>query len=127
MYIGEGFKRTRHNVSLGNSDPVVISLATRWIRRFATNAISFSLQYHADQDPDWLREFWGFRLGVEPTAIRLQRKSNSGQLEGRMWRSRYGVLTVRTGDTQFRARLQGWIDAMKDEWAPDKLDARVGA
>jgi transcriptional regulator with XRE-family HTH domain len=60
--------------------------------------------------------FWGAILNVEPTAIRFQRKSNSGGLAGRSWRSRHGVLTVRTADTYFRARLQAWMDGIRAEW-----------
>jgi transcriptional regulator with XRE-family HTH domain len=55
-------------------------------------------------------------LGVEPSTIKLQRKSNSGQLKGRTWRSKHGVLQVRMGDTSFRARLQAWIDHVRAEW-----------
>jgi hypothetical protein len=46
----------------------------------------------------------------------LQRKSNSGQLGGRHWRSKHGVLTVYAGDTALRARLQGWIDCLQEQW-----------
>lgn len=116
MYVGEGYKRNRNTVSIANSDPVVISLAFRWIARLASNKTFCALQYHADQDPEWLRQFWGFRLGVEPGEIALQRKSNSNQLKKRTWRSRWGVLTVGSNDTYLRARLQGWIDTTKLNW-----------
>jgi hypothetical protein len=56
-------------------------------------------------------------LGIDGAAIRMQRKSNSGQLTGRVWRSRYGVLTVVVHDTYLRARLQAWIDRIRDDWA----------
>jgi transposase-like protein len=116
MYIGEGYKRNRNRVSIGNSDPRVVTLAARWIRRFSANRVSYWVQYHADQDLAELAAFWAAELRVEPSDIRLQRKSNSGQLAGRNWRSRYGVLTVLADDTLFRARLQAWIDRVKAEW-----------
>ncbi len=116
LYIAEGYKRNRNRVSVANSDPAVVVLCTSWIRRFARNPVGFSVQYHADQDLRELMEFWGSQLGVAPEAIRLQRKSNSGQLAGRNWRSRYGVLTVHAGDTALRARLQGWIDCLQEQW-----------
>jgi hypothetical protein len=47
---------------------------------------------------------------------REQRKSNSGQLRGRTWRSEHGVLTVCVNDTALRARLQGWIELVRDDW-----------
>ena len=116
LYIAEGYKRNRNKVSVGNSDPAVVVLCTRWIRRFARNPVTFSVQYHADQDLQELVDFWGRQVGVAPETIRLQRKSNSGQLAGRNWRSRYGVLTVNAGDTAMRARLQGWIDCLQEQW-----------
>jgi hypothetical protein len=116
LYIAEGYKRNRNQVSVANSDPTVVVLCTRWIRRFTRNPVSFRVQYHADQDLNELKEFWGRQLGVAPDEIRLQRKSNSGQLGGRHWRSKHGVLTVYAGDTALRARLQGWIDCLQEQW-----------
>lgn len=116
MYIGEGSKRSRNEVGICNSNVKVMILADYWMRRFATNPIRYSVQYHADQDVDELRGFWGRMLRVDPAEIRLQRKSNSNQLTGRTWRSRWGVLTIRSGDTYFRARLQAWMDRIFEEW-----------
>jgi excisionase family DNA binding protein len=76
----------------------------------------FWLQYHADQDLQQLREFWAAELVVEPGSIRMQRKSNSNQLAGRTWRSRYGVLTVRICETPMRARVQAWMDCLRAGW-----------
>ena len=121
MYIGEGSKRSRNKVAICNSNSNVMILAEFWMRRFATNKLDYSLQYHADQDPDDLRDFWGMMLGIDPASIRLQRKSNSNQLTGRTWRSRWGVLTVSCGDTYFRAKLQAWMDRLFEEW----LDSAV--
>lgn len=116
MYIGEGTKRDRNRVSLGNSDPRVVLLATRWLRRLSRNPLRFELQYHADQDPGELREFWGTTLDVGPASIAIQRKSNSGRLGGRSWRCKHGVLTVRASDTLLRSRLQAWMDRLQEEW-----------
>jgi hypothetical protein len=116
MYIGEGYKRCRNTVAIGNSDPEVVQLAAYWLRRLSHRPVRFWLQYHADQDLDELQRFWADRVGVVAGDIGLQRKSNSNQLAGRTWRSRHGVLTVRTSDTYLRARLQAWIDCVKERW-----------
>ena len=116
MYIGEGYKRNRNKVAIGNSNPAVVALADFWIRRFTDNKVTYGLQYHADQDPGELIRFWSSQLTAEPELFRLQRKSNSGQLSGRNWRSEWGVLTVNVGDTDLRARLQGWIDCVQKAW-----------
>ena len=116
MYIGEGYKRDRNRVALANSDPAVMQLATRWIGRLTPKSPAFSLQYHADQNLDELRRFWGKTLGIDGTAIRMQRKSNSNQLTGRTWRSRHGVLEVVANDTLLRARLEAWMHLMRQTW-----------
>jgi AcrR family transcriptional regulator len=119
LYIAEGYKRCRNVVSIGNSDDRVIALAARWCAALSEKLALHYLQYHADQDLDELRSHWGAVLGIDGSAIRFQRKSNSGQLKGRLWRSRYGVLTVVVHDTYFRSRLQAWIDRIRDDWALD--------
>ena len=116
LYIGEGYKRSRNTVAVANSDPRVIALCNRWIRWFATNKVTYSFQHHADQHPDELIRFWSEHLGASRSSFEYQRKSNSGRLNGRKWRSRYGVLTVKTNDTQFRSRLQAWIDCVMEGW-----------
>jgi excisionase family DNA binding protein len=116
MYIGEGYKRNRNAVSICNSDPAVMELASRWIGRLTEKTPEFSIQYHADQDLNELREFWGGTLGIDPGVIKLLRKSNSSQLAGRIWRSQHGVLSIRVQDTRLRARLQAWMDRLRSEW-----------
>jgi excisionase family DNA binding protein len=105
LYIAEGYKRSRNTVSICNSDPAVMWLATKWIRCLSVKCPVFGIQYHADQDVDALRAFWGRRLVVDPSTIRLQRKSNSNQLAGRSWRSPHGV--VRHADSCATTGLDG--------------------
>jgi excisionase family DNA binding protein len=116
LYIAEGYKRSRNEVAICNSDAAVLQVSLAWIRALTSKPISFSIQYHADQNLDELRSFWGTTLGFDGDAIRAQRKSNSGQMGGRASRCRHGVLTLRVYDTYFRARLQAWIDRVKHEW-----------
>ena len=122
LYIAEGSKRNRNVVAICNSDPAVVILGAYWIRRFTSNVVTYSIQYHADQSLDELRSFWSARLGIAAAEVRFQRKSNSGRLNGRGWRSAHGVLTVRVGDTTLRARLQGWIDCLQGQWLDSLRD-----
>lgn len=117
MYLGEGSKRDRNTVAICNSDPAVVTLTAAWLRRLSRWKIDFGLQFHADQDLVELVRFWAELLGVDHDAIKLQRKSNSNQLARRSWRSQYGVLTVRTGDTLLRARLEACMDVLRAEWS----------
>jgi hypothetical protein len=119
LYIAEGYKRDRNVASLANSDPAVVKLATSWMRRLSDKPPTFYVQYHADQDLGELRQFWGEALATDAASIRLQRKSNSNQLTGRMWRSRHGVITVRVCETALRARLGAWMDLLRSDWQLD--------
>lgn len=119
LYIAEGDKRCRNRVSIANSDERVISIAVSWIRRLSSKLPTYSIQYHADQSLDDLRSYWGSLLGIDGAAIKLQRKSNSGQLKHRTWRCKHGVISVTVNDTLLRARLQAWIDRIREDWALD--------
>lgn len=116
LYMAEGSKRKRNEVEFVNSDPQMVALAHRWLLQFARNPLSYRLQYHADQDTKQLQNYWAGILSIEPDIIKLQCKSNSGQLARRQFRSQYGLLAVSVGDTYLRARLQAWIDTIKAQW-----------
>lgn len=119
LYIAEGYKRDRNRVSIANSDDRVMAVAASWLRRLSTKACGYSIQYHADQDLAEITRHWGDVLDIDPSVITLQRKSNSGQLKYRSWSCKHGVLTIRLGDTALRARLQAWIDRIREEWSLD--------
>lgn len=116
LYMAEGAKRNRNRVSFVNSDPYLVKLAHRWMSHFSRNKLDYYLQYHADHNVEELQEFWGNLLNIQPLQVKPQRKSNSGQLKGRQFRSVYGVLTIETDDTYFRAKLQAWMDFVKTQW-----------
>jgi hypothetical protein len=116
LYIAEGYKRCRNVVSISNSDERIVAMAAGWIAELTDRSLTYSIQYHADQDLDELRRFWADVLGIDGRVITLQRKSNSNQLKGRKWRSLHGVLSVRVSDTYLRARLQAWIDRIREDW-----------
>lgn len=105
-----------------------MKLATNWLSRLTDRKLNFSFQHHADQDPAEVQSYWGAMLEIDPDSIRFQRKSNSGQMSGRRWRSRHGVLTVTVADTHLRSRLQAWIDRVHDEWMfKTGLESKRGA
>lgn len=93
-----------------------MKMSDRWLRELSTRPVSYAIQYHADQDLRRLQIYWGTLLDIEPDRIRFQRKSNSGMLAGRTWRSEFGVLKAETHDTYLRARMQAWIDEVRLAW-----------
>lgn len=69
--------------SIANSEERIIALARGWLRALSRRKLAFSVQYHADQNLEEIRRFWGAHLGIDAYTIRLLRKANSGQLKGR--------------------------------------------
>jgi hypothetical protein len=116
LFIAEGTKRSRNTIAVANSDPAVIVACASWLARLTEKRLGYAVQIHEDQDLDEVRSFWARQTDVPPEEIRLQRKTNSGRLTGRHWRSPHGVLTVRCHDTCLRARLQAWMDELRAEW-----------
>jgi hypothetical protein len=116
LYIAEGYKRSRNTASLCNSDPAIVALAAGWLQRLSGRAPTVSVQYHADQDTKALATFWGDTLGVDPGDVRFHPKTNSSELRTRTWRCAHGVAAVAVHDTQFRARLQAWMDQIRASW-----------
>jgi hypothetical protein len=116
LYMAEGYKRGRNSVSFVNSDARMVKLAHRWIYPFTSNTVEYRLQQHVDHDENELKWYWGNLLSISPELIKTMRKSNSGQLAGRQFRSVYGLLSVRVGDTYLRARLEAWMDYIKSQW-----------
>ena len=118
MYIGEGTKKMRNYVALANSDVKVMQLAHKWIVKLKhpDRALEFGVQIHVDHNEDEIKSYWGEQLGISPEHIVIIRKSNSGQLTGRKFRSPHGILTIRASDTYFRSRLQALMDYAKQIW-----------
>lgn len=116
LYLAEGSKRNRNTIAICNSDAAVLAVALSWLERLTGATFAYRLQYHADQDVDELKQYWGAQLRIDPDFVEVMRKSNSNQLKKRNWRSRYGVLTVVCHDTLLRARLEAWMDCLRETW-----------
>lgn len=71
LYIAEGYKRDRDVVSSCSSDPRMIEVVRGGSASCRTSG--WSLQYHAHQQPDELRRYWGDGSASNGELIRLQR------------------------------------------------------
>jgi len=118
MYIAEGYKKSRNEVEIGNSDASVMRMAVYFLRKYKNpeRGMQYRVQIHRDQNPDDIKAYWADVVGVKPEDISISRKSNSGEMDGRNWRSEHAVLSIRVYDTEFRSRLGGWMDYLRKEW-----------
>jgi hypothetical protein len=118
MYIGEGSKKARNKVSIVNSDLAVIVLSHFWILKLSNpeNNMYYGVQIHKDHDEETIKIYWATALGIEAEIIHMMRKSNSGELSGRKFRSQWGLLTIQANDTYFMSKMQAWMDYRRKEW-----------
>lgn len=114
--VATGSERQRSGVVLANSDPAVIRLVTRWLRRLADESPTFSVRYRAGQSLKELRRFWSETVGAEMGVVRAQRPGGGGRPPARSLRARHGVLTVTVDDTLLRSRLDAWMHRMRGSW-----------
>jgi hypothetical protein len=116
IYLVQGEQRDRTRVALSNSDPAVMRLVSRWLRRLTDKAPFLLLRYGPDQSPKELRRFWGETTNTAPRSIRAC--GSCGDLPGKqpVASRAYGLLTIGVDDALLRARLQGWMRRARESW-----------
>lgn len=118
LFLTEGYRRGINEVTIANSNENLILLGYSWIKKLGNidRKFRFSVQIHKDHNENRIKEYWSNLLGINKDLIKIIRKSNSGELNRRKWRSRYGVFTVGIFDTYLRCRMQAWMDLLQEEW-----------
>lgn len=118
MYLGEGSKKQRNLVSIANSDAAVVLLGNEWILKLRNpkNSMYYTVQIHIDNDEEEIKAYWANILTIDTDKIYIARKSNSGNLSGRNWRSEFGVFTVQVNDTYLMSRLEAWMNYLRKQW-----------
>lgn len=115
LYWCEGYKKTKHAVSVANSDPRLISFANKQMGmiNYHDKRITCMLQIHDDQDEVELVKFWKSIVGDKP--VRVLYKSNSGKLKGRNWNCKFGVLSITIMDAYLKSKIDVWIKCLASE------------
>jgi len=116
IYLVQGEHRDRTRVALTNSDPAVMRLVSRWLRRLTDKAPFLSLRYGPGQSLKELRRFWSETTGTAPRAIRARGPSEGVSGERPVPGPSHGLLTIGVDDTLLRARLQGWMHRAREAW-----------
>jgi hypothetical protein len=116
IYLVRGEHHNRTRVALTNSDPAVMVLVSRWLRRLTDKAPFLALRYGPGQSLKELRRFWGEMTGTAPHAIRARGSSEGVPGEQPVSGPSHGLLTIGVDDTLLRARLQGWMHRAREPW-----------
>jgi len=116
LYITEGYRKNRNVVQITNSNPIIIKYFKKFLDEHSKKEIKYHLQYHIDQDINKITGFWSEYLNIPNKNIKLTRKSNSGKMDKRQWTSKYGVISIKVGDTYLRSKIQSLIDYLEKSW-----------
>jgi hypothetical protein len=116
IYLVQGEQRDRTRVALSNSDPAVMRLVSRWLRRLTDKAPFLLLRYDPEQSLSELRRFWSEATGTAPRAIRARGSAGAVPDEQAAPGPSHGLLTIGVDDTLLRARLQGWMRRARESW-----------
>jgi transposase-like protein len=116
IYLVQGEHRDRTRVALTNSDPAVMRLVSRWLRRLTDKPPFLSLRYGPGQSLKELRRFWSETTGTAPRAFRARGPSEGVPGDGPVPGPSHGLVTIGLDDTLLRARLQGWMHRTREAW-----------
>lgn len=116
LYWGEGNKKNKMAVRLGNTDPALIKKFLEFLKTLYVvddARVRFGLQIFNDMDPDRALAFWCKHLGVKrnkfgkTTVTEPRGKGSYGQ------KTKYGVLTIYVSNTKLRNLLNSEIERLR--------------
>lgn len=110
LYWGEGAKKGT-NVAFANSDPVMITLFLRFLRKVCgidEHRLHATLHHYPDLNEQKLRRFWSKTLDIPlkqfyRSYVHVNTKGSYKK------KSIYGTLSVQYSDTKLLAQINAWI------------------
>ncbi|MDO8626564.1 MAG: hypothetical protein Q7K39_03895 [Candidatus Magasanikbacteria bacterium] len=107
LYLGEGFKKIRSAVALGNSDPRILGAFVKLLRdiyKVADFRLRCYLYLRADQNPEKEKRFWSKVLKISATQFRKS-QVDKRTLGKKTWKGYHGVCAVYCYDARIEKRL----------------------
>jgi hypothetical protein len=119
MYLGEGYRRNRNVVHICNTNPTIMLLAVKALRKLDVDLgaknVRFKLLLYPDHKDRALKGFWAKRLEISSKQINVWRPAKK-QRSSEYRRSVHGLLYLSINDTYLRARMQAFMDAVETDW-----------
>jgi len=119
MYLGEGYRRNRNVVHICNTNPAVMLMSIKALRRLKVDLnaanVSFKLLLYPDHEDLALKRFWTKQLQIQSCQIKIWRPAKKQQ-PSKYRRSVRGLMYMTINDTYLRARLQAFMDAVEADW-----------
>ena len=112
LYWGEGNKKNRNSIRLGNTDPELIKTFIEFLRKIFNireEKLKFSLQIFSDIPPAAALDFWSKKLNIDKGLIGVPVVTRSGSLGTYRQKSQYGVMTVMYHNKKLRDLLISFL------------------
>jgi hypothetical protein len=120
LYLGEGTKKGKHNVALGNTDPGILRAFLNFLRTICKvdeSRIFAELNIFDDVNTEDARAYWTQAVGISKKQIRhvACRKSKGGTYKNK---SRYGTLTIKVCNFKLKKIIIEWCSRVLLDCAP---------
>ncbi len=117
LYLGEGTKSNKGMVVITNSDPVIIKIAAKFLRKvcqvseskfrghihtFSSANIKKTEDYWANVSGIPKRQF--YKTYIKPSSASLQKRQTLP----------FGTFSISTNDTKLFLKIMGWIEKIKE-------------
>jgi len=116
LYWGEGNKRSKTAVRIGNTDPDLLRYFLDFLitmYQVDESRLRFGLQVFTDMDPCTARDFWCKKLKVSSSSFQKIVVTPSIKKGTYTKKSEYGVLTIYFSNTKIRDTIVGAIDELR--------------
>ncbi len=117
LFWGEGYKKSKASVRLGNTDPHLIKafiLFLKSIFKIEASKLRFGIQIFQDLDKEDVKKYWVKELSINtkqvyPTIV-VSKSLKKGTYKAK---NKYGVITVYFNNTRLKKILDQHIEKMK--------------
>lgn len=117
LYLGEGTRKGKYNVALGNTNPKILRAFLLFLRNIcgvAEDRVFAELNIFDDVDQKEVISFWSQSVGISKKQIKytIVRKSKGGSYKNK---SKYGTLTIKICNFKLKQIILDWCEqALQD-------------
>jgi hypothetical protein len=116
LYWGEGTKKNRFSVRLGNTDSKLIRAFLLFLEKvygIKREKLRFELQIFSDVSPSVARKFWIQELKINPKQLYKARITPSLKKGTYREKNKFGVLTLNFGNKKLRNKICSLVDNLQ--------------
>jgi hypothetical protein len=106
LYLGEGFKKTRSHIGLGNSNPKIALLFVKFLRdiyKVDDSKFRCFLHLRMDQNPEIEKKYWSNQLNIPE--IYFRKPQFDKRSSTKTWSWYHGVCSIYCYDAKIERRL----------------------